>query len=494
MHACRFFALLFCLILAAVPAKAQTTAAPADTLKASLPQVLALASLGTLTLQTTAASVTRNGADYQLRLPLAGLSSPPDPAVTAVAHPLRNGRFDIAPMTLPSSGTLVTILSNGTPSHIRFSIGSQAMSAQVGPSAAEDSSYTASFDDIRLEARQADQQIDQTFDRFATDGTIATAPDGRITFSAQTQGTGFRMVGRGANQGSSDTGARALAGHISVDRLDRAQGARLLAASRALIADASAPAGRPQRPDQPAQVPALIGPEARRQQWRALVDAAGGLLDRIEVDETMVDTRFRFVIGKQTAAGMIGTLRVALAGNTEQDRLNSRLGIAADGIAAADLPVETAELMPHHVELKTVLSGVRIAPLLALLRAATDGHSDPALLQTQAAALLGEPGARIGIEALSFDSGPLTITGSAALHPRDNGQLGGEIHIAARGVDALLARIQQQPGLQQMLPMIFLAKGIGRAQGDSLVWDITLADGPLTVNGITLGQPSGKTR
>jgi hypothetical protein len=493
MPASRRFALFLCLTLAALPARAQTSGSEAEALKASLLQVLSLASFGTLTVQPAAALVTRNGSEYQVRLPLSGLSAPPDAAITAVARPLPHGRFDIASMTFPSSGTLETILTNGTPSRIAFAIGRQATSLQLNPAPAAESSYTAQFGDVRLETFQADQQVDQTIDRFATDGTVAAAPNGRVTFSAQSQGTGFHLVGHGANGVASDTSTRAMAGHLSVDGLDRVQATRLLAAARALIAGAPAQAARPPAAPGP-HAPAFAASPAQRQQLRAAVDAAAGLLNRIELDETMQDIRFRVATGTGAAAATVDNLRVSIAGNAVQDRLNGKFGISADGIAAPTVAAETAGLMPHHVDLRTFLAGVRIGPLLALLRAATDAQSDPALLQAQAIALLSEPGAQIGIEALSFDAGPLAVTGSAHLRPHGKGQLGGEIHIAARGVDALLAQMQGQPKLQQALPMIFLAKGMGRAQGDSLVWDITFGDGPPTVNGITLGQPTGRTR
>jgi hypothetical protein len=88
----------------------------------------------------------------------------------------------------------------------------------------------------------------------------------------------------------------------------------------------------------------------------------------------------------------------------------------------------------------------------------------------------------------------LSVTGSAKLLPRADGELGGEVHIAARGVDALLAQVQGQPKLQQAMPLIFMAKGLARAQGDSLVWDIAMGDGPLTINGTPFGQSAGKTQ
>jgi hypothetical protein len=225
-----------------------------------------------------------------------------------------------------------------------------------------------------------------------------------------------------------------------------------------------------------------------------MVEAVDGLLSRVEVDETMEDVRFSIGTAAGGGAGTIGSLRLTMAGDAAQERVNSRLGLAVEGISVPALAAEADGLIPHHVDLKTVLAGVSVARLMALLRAATQGHADPVPLQAQAMALLGDPAARIGIEALSFDAGPLSVTGSARLLPRAGGQFGGEIHIAARGVDALLAQVQGQPKLQQALPVIFMAKGMGRVQGDSLVWDIALGDGPPTINGTAFGQPAGKTR
>lgn len=487
MPTSRRAALIVCLVLAAVPAKTQTIGSETDALKTGLLQVVSIASLGMLTVRPEAASVTRDGADYQVRMPLAGMAAPPDAAITAVARPAERGRFDIPSITFPSSWTLETILTNGTPSRIAFTIGKQSSSARIDPTPAAESSYNADFGNVRLQTFQADQQADQTIDRFASDGTIAALPGGRISFSTQSRGSGFHMLGHGAAGVSSDTSARAMAGHFSVDGLDRVQGTRLLAAARALIA--GAPVARPSGPGQPAEAPAFAASPAQRRQLRAAVDAAPGLLNRIEVDETIQNVRFRVVTGTGPAEATVGDLRVSMIGSAVQDRLNARLGISADAIATPNVPVGTAELMPHHIDLKAVLAGIRIGPLIALLRAATDVRPNSGQLQAQAIALLDDPGARIGVEALSFDFGPLAVTGSARLRPRANAGLGGEIHIAARGVDAFLAQLPSQPALQQALPMIFLVKGIARTQGDSLVWDINLGDGPLTVNGIPFGQP-----
>ncbi|WP_428490894.1 DUF2125 domain-containing protein [Rhodopila sp.] len=485
MPAAHRFALLLLLTLEAVTAQAETTDAPTEALSARLPQVLSLASLGMLTVQPASVSITRDGSTYRVRLPLTGLSAPPDAAVTAVARPLRQGGFEVSSMAFPPNGTLQTVLGNGTPSRIAFSIGSQAAAAKLGPTPTAETSYTAAFGAIQTHTEQADQRIDQTIDHFASDGTVVAAPDRRISFSTQNQATGLHLAGHGTDGGSSDTAIRALAGHVAIDGLDQAQGGRLLAAVRALIAS---PPARPQPPMHPQPLAPATSP-AQRQQLRAVVDAAPGLLNRIEADETIQDIRFRFAPASGTAAGTIDTLRLHIAGDVARNRLDGRLAIVADGIASSTVPPQTQDLVPRHIDFRTVLAGVPTAGLIALLRTATEAPSDPALLQAQATALLAEPGARIAIQALSIDAGPLAITGSVNLRPPATAGLAGNVHIAARGLDAWLARFQRLPAVRQALPIIFLAKALARTQGDSLVWDISFGDGPLTVNGTPLGQP-----
>lgn len=480
---------LFCLFaLAAVPARAQGSGSDPDALKASVLQVLSLATFGMVSTDDQQATVTQDGSDYRVRLKLSGFQAPADAAITAVARPLDHGRVGIQSMAFPSSGTVETTQANGLINRISFTLGRQTISAKVDPSLSTESSYAADFGDVRLRTAQGEQRGEQTFDHIAADGTFSAGPDGRLTFVAQSRGTGFHMIGHGPNDFESDTSARAIAGHFAVEGLDRAQGARLLAAFRGLVA------ADPQARSQSEPAPAAGASAEQRRQLGAMLDAANGLLKRVKVDETMEQIHFAVGTAAGSGAGTIGSLRLTMAGDALQDRVNTRMGIVADGIAMPAMEAASSGLIPRHFDLKTVLGGVPVQRLMALLRAAAQQHADPMLLQTQAMGLLGDRDARVAIESLSFDAGPLSVLASARLLPGANGQLGGTIHIAARGVDALLAKAQSQPKLQQALPVIFMAKGMGRAQGDSLVWDIALGDGPPTINGTPFGQPTGKTR
>ncbi len=482
MPAARTLTLLFVLALAAPPGQAQTGAQTPETIKSSLEQFLSIVTFGIITVRDHGAEVTRRGANYEARLPLEGFSAPPDAAINAVVHPTDQGLLDVTSMTLPPAGTIESATSSGSPVPITYSIGHQAITAKVDPGLTTPSSYVADLNAVRLLSKQAEQHVEQTIDRYTINGTVSADSGGLLTLASQGSGTGIRFIGHGPNDFASDVAIRAAAGHFSVEGLDRVQGTRLLTALRGIPAVGKSS-------DQPA---AIL--QDQREALRAIVEAAGGLLNRAEAEEILEDIRFAAGTGSAAISGSVRRLRLNITGDAVAERLHTQFHIALDGISSSALSGENAMFIPHRVDLKTNLSGVRIGPLMALLRAVTEPGMDPASLLLQAMTLLADPQVRISIEALSFNSGPLQVQGSARVVPRPDGQLGAAIHIAASGMDKLLAQTQSQPSLQQVMPLMLLAKGIGRPEGDSLIWDISLGDGPMTVNGIPLGQAGGKSR
>jgi hypothetical protein len=482
MPAARTPTLFLLLALAASPAQAQTSTLDPDAVKSSLEQFLSIATFGTVTVRDQSAEVTRSGANYQVRLPLDGFSAPQDAAVNGVVHPTEQGLLDVTSMTLPPAGTIETAPASGSPTPITYSIGHQAITAKVDPGLTMPSSYAADFKAIRLLSEHGEQHGEQTVDRYTINGTVSADSGGLLTLASQGSGTGIRFIGHGPNGFASDVAIRAAAGHFSVEGLDRIQGTRLLTALRG-FPDVGKTSDQPpgMSPDQ-------------RQALRAIVEATGGLLNRVEAEEILEDIRFATGAGTIAAGGAVHRLHLNMTGDALAERLNTQFSIGLDGITSSALSAENAVFIPHRIDLKTILSGLRIGPLMALLRAATEPGSDPGALLAQAMTLFADPKVRISIEVLSFDSGPLQINGSAKVVPRPDGQLGADIHIAASGMDKLLAQAQSQPNLQQVMPMVLLAKGIGRPEGDSLIWDISLGGGPMIVNGIPLGQAGGNRR
>jgi hypothetical protein len=480
------------LSLAAMPAYAQTNPPgadieAADAITSSLAEIVSLATLGTVTSQQRAAQVTRSGADYLVRLPLRGFLAPPNAAVDAVARPLDGGMWDIESMAFPLSGTVVSTMPNADPGRITYSVGEQAWHGRVDPSFARQSSFAAKLSDVRIRSDLADHRSEQSFERCTLDGSMIADPAGTLSLASRGEATNWRLTAHAAGGPGTDALVRKLAGHFSVEGLDRAKGTRVLAAARALMADA--PAATPGQVLAPGQAPDIT--PVQREELRALVDAASGLLTRFQAEETMDDIRLTVGPGK---SGSIGRMRLNVAGGVLDERLNARLDLAIDEFAMAALSPDVAAYVPHHVDLKSALSGVRTGPLMALLRDATEPNADPAALQARFMALFGEADAHIGIESLTFDSGPVRVTGSARIVPRADGKPGADIHLSATGIDTLIAQAQGKPALQQALPIMFIAKGMGRPEGGATVWDITFGDGPMKVNGVAFGQPAARKR
>jgi hypothetical protein len=487
--------LLVLLAAAAAQAQAQSTPPDADAIKSSLAEILSFATLGTVTTQPQAVEVTRSGADYLVRLPLKGFSTPPDAAVNAVARPLDGGMWDIASMTFPSAGTVETVMPHAGASRFTYSISEQTLHGQIDPGFVHPSSFAADLGDVKVHSELGAQRTEQNFEHYAVDGTVTAEPSGGLDLASRAKATNWHLTAHAPNGVDTEAVVRALSGHFSVEGLDRAQGTRLMAAARALLARAQASTSTPGStpglaPDPVPGQPPTISAEQRRD-LRAMVDAASGLLTRFESDEALDDVR---VTAGPTRSATIGHVRVDMTGDSANDRLNAAMDVALNDFAMEGLPAETAVYVPHQFGMKSVLAGVRTGPLMALLRAATEPNADPVALQAQFMALIGDADTRIGIESLTFDSGPMHVTGSMRAVQRANGQLGADIHVAATGVDALIAQAQGKPALQQVLPVMFMAKGMGRPDGGALVWDISLGDGPMTVNGIPFGQPAARRR
>jgi hypothetical protein len=147
--------------------------------------------------------------------------------------------------------------------------------------------------------------------------------------------------------------------------------------------------------------------------------------------------------------------------------------------------------VPRHVSFRTAFAGIEAESLRHFLRDAMAEGANPASRQAEAIALLNEPGAHAGIESMSVESGPLLVQGSARVRALPDGTAAYDIHLTAHGLDAMVALIQSDPKAQQIIPMLFLAKGFGKPEGDNMVWDIGFAHGRATVNGVPLGQKAG---
>ncbi|WP_158922594.1 hypothetical protein [Acidisphaera sp. S103] len=470
--------LLLFLTATSARAQAQTTSpspdAPnGDAIKSILTEAISVASSRLFVVQEQTAQVSRDGADYRVRLPLTGFITPADPAVNAVARPTDAGMWNIASMTVPSAGSFGTTTPDTAVRQTEYSIGEQSIHALIDPKFIRPSSLTANLAALKIRSMHFDNHSEDVIDRYVTDSTWSVDTGGLLDLTSNAKATNWHQIENLRTGSNLDSLVRTVSGHFTVEGLDRAKGQQLMDAGEELIADRQT-----MLPNQP---PGLSPPQ--RHDLRTMVDAVSGMLTRFQGEWTLDGTSF---VAGITNSGTIGRVRVEMAEDTRDQQLNANLDIGMDDLAMTSLSPEMASYVPRHIAIKSIVAGVPTAKLMALLWTATEEDADPATVDTQLTALLSEAGARIGIGSLTFDSGPLQVTASARIVPRIDGTFGADIHVAATGADMLIARAQGNPAMQRLLPALLTAKGMGRPAGDALVWDIALGGGPITVNGVPI--------
>jgi hypothetical protein len=460
-------------LFAAVPAYSQTAGSAA-----SLMEALSLVSGGLLLAPGAAPQLTPDGDRFRVHIPIPKLTAPPNAAIDATAAPLGSGAWDITGLTFPPTGTIVTQrTADKPPATLRFTIGQQTSHARIDPTLTVPSPYAMAFSDIAVHIDSPETPGNLTVGQMTLDGTLTGDGGGRMTTRSHGKADNwhFSMADKAGTPIA--LSLRSLNVVYDVDGLDRAKAESLREKTRAITATQQAdpaPAGHP-----PALTPVL------REQLRAMIDASSGLLSSMKIEETFQGLHFD-AAGNNN--GDIGEIRFAMASQAADDKVAAHLDIGVNDVVLTAVPAQFVQYVPHRIAIRTAFSGISAERLRELLREATIEGADPADLQAKAIGLLNEPGAHAGIETLHVESGPLLLQGTARVRALPDGTAGYEMHLTAHGLDAMLALVQADPKAAQIIPMLYMAKGMAKPDGDGVVWDIAFADGVLTVNGTPMGQ------
>jgi hypothetical protein len=229
-------------------------------------------------------------------------------------------------------------------------------------------------------------------------------------------------------------------------------------------------------------------PPAARTQLRTLVAALPDLLTGVRLEET--------VDGLQVQVEGMGGLtlkRVLLGfgGEAPDGSLHAWFNIGLDELATPSLPPKVAAYLPHHVELRPSISGVRTADLTKLALDATDEGAGDDKLAPDVAAIFAHGGVKLGLETLSFDLGPAKIEGVGQLVMLAPDSWRGDARLSATGLDELTAQARTNPDLEQVLPVLIMLRGLAKPDGNRLVWEIASEGTAVMVNGIDLSQLGG---
>ncbi len=488
---------VFCLLLLLAPsAQAQTITPDADAIRRSLSDALSFVSFGMIPALGPDAQVTPDGDGFRIHIPLTGVTAPSDPAVVATARRAGDGAWDVQSLSFPSTATIDSKGPGG--GAVTYTIGSQEITAHIVPDMKQPTTYMALFRDIHLDSDTVKQRAAQTIAAYSVKGTLSADGDGRVAMTSSGEATDWSMRMTPETGPGMDFMTRRLGIDLTIQGLDRAKGERLRSRLRTLLAELPKPGQRPAPPAGPItgptplpMTPRTAGPPktAPREALNAMLDDAVGLLTRFDADETLEGLK----VSSQGINGGAGTVIIGMHGDTAAQKLNAGIDLAVnDMVVPASVPGPFVPYVPKHVSLRSRIRDLPSDQVVALLRAALAEGANPVALQAQAIALLRTPGATVSLDPFSFDAGPLAVTGTARLLPDDNGGFAGHIHVIASGMDTLLIQAQANPALGQMMPMLYMAKGMSKPDGASVVWDIDVDRGGVRINGTPFGHPPAK--
>ena len=442
-----------------------------------------LANLLGPTLAATAQTLRVAAEDDHFRVVLPFKDAAGDNEVSADVRPLEGGRWSVDALHLPAASrfTLQVPARDGppgdkVPTDFALSIGTQASHAVLDPALAGPSRLDIDLGNLGMVTDSARQHQEQRIDRYVMQTTLEPH-DGRMDLAQQGTITGWRSASRVGDKPAVAYGADHIEQHGRIDGIDRDQAAAMLTAVSGLIATLP-PAVAAQHGDAALSAPA-------RAALRAFIESLRGIVTGVQGEET-IDGLHIAIAGQ--GEGTVRQLRLGIDGAAPDGILHAALDIALDGIAVRDMPMQASTVMPRHLELRPSIAGVSMADLAALALEATDQTVDQARLQSDAITMLARGGVTLGLDTLSLNIGPAEVHGRGHVLVTGPEEYQARAHVTATGLDDLMKQANDNPGLQQALPFLAIARGFAQPEGDHLVWDIVAGKDGLTVNGIGLGN------
>ncbi len=219
-----------------------------------------------------------------------------------------------------------------------------------------------------------------------------------------------------------------------------------------------------------------------------MLQQAHDILTGVKLDETIEGAKFE-IAGN---SGALGKGEISLGGDAPADKLSASMGMTLDGLVLDDLPPALVSYVPSHFTIHPTLSNVSVSALTSMGLAATapvpDGQTPPA---PDIAALFANGGIKFGFDSLALDMAGAHLAGTGEFTAANPAAITGQANLTVRGLDALIAKGQSDPMMQQAVPVMIFLKGIARTTGDQSIWQITVNNTNILVNGVDLSAMMG---
>lgn len=434
----------------------------------------------TVKLTARPVQVTPEGDHYLVAVPFGEAADAP--RVTATARSTEGGRWTIDNFRLPSPTEFkVNIPKPGDdsgatiPVTYKLNFGQQATQILFDPTYTTPSTLNVGTQDMDLSASGEGLEQSSHADRTTTTSSLRPLSNGRVDLLTDGTIEGYRISTKTEGAEQLDLGFGRVRVNGQVNGVSRDRSVEVLQAL-IQIGAAMGTGGKAT-----GATPAPMDDKAVGTLLTAFADLATGLSLEESVEQ--------LTVSYGGMAGSLKSLRLGLGGKSEGGLINARMDIGAEGLTLPELGLgDMVQLIPTKLSLRPMVSGVATADLLRLAKASENGGSpSPEDIQ----ALFSHGGVTAGLESFSIDVAGAGFTGMGKVLVTSPEVFTATAQITATNLDLLQQRVASNPQLAQALPVFILAKGIGRASGNQMVWDISYQNGRLLVNNQDMSALAG---
>ena len=407
--------------------------------------------------------------------------------MTAVARPLDGGKWSIENVRVPSTLDFVIDMpmptgGDGkgakekgatTPMHYTGTISGQDGRATWDPTFATPSTWTTSLQGMKLHAEGGTVVQDSTIGQSSSVTTLRPAGQDRIDVLAEGSLQDYHIISNVDGDPMLDLLFNKVRVSTAMNGVSRAKGVTIVQALTTIVAKMG---------PQDGSAPPKVAPEV----ISAVLDALQDFATDMTLDESIDGLTVK-------AGGQSGTLaqvKFGFSAKSDKGLLQAAMDLGAQGLTLPDLPLgEMEALIPKRFAIRPMVSGISTAELSRIARASANGRpSTPGDLD----ALFKGGGVTAGLESMALEVAGAVFGGSGKMVFTSPTAFSGTAQVTAENFDALMQKISTMPALAgQAVPVMALAKGMGRTSGSKLIWDIVYKDNKVLVNNVDLMAMAG---
>ena len=407
---------------------------------------------------------------------------------TATMRPLDGGRWSIDSFTMPLPARFSIAMpqppregQRTAPPPVTVNYVANAAS-QTGrgvwdPTYATVSTFEQDITGFKLDATGTGLRQASSFDRSHSVNTIKPAGDGRVDMVVESVVEGYSNTSKSPDTEELMFGSRAVRVSGTLNGVSRDNATTALQQAIRLLLPVLA---NPPKPG-------VAAPKPDMKATRTLIAALGDFASEMDIKESVDDLRV-------TYAGAGGTAKHAqfnMGGKSVQGILQAYMELGADDIALPTLPLGPMEaLVPTRVALRPVISGAATQDVVDALLSATEGKDGPSPEAFQK--VFSRGGVSSGLESFLIEVGGAVFKGNGAFVMTTPQTGTGKAQIIATNFDGLQAKVSAIPQMGQVMPVFVFLKGLGKSNGNDLVWDVTYDGGKLLVNGTDMSAMTGR--